>query len=66
MTTQFTIALPDDRLLKLQELATRLHITPEELVRASIEDIVTRPEGEFQRAAEFVLKKNDELYRRLA
>lgn len=66
MMTQFTIALPDDRLLKLKELAARLRITPEDLVRASIEDLVTRPEGEFQRATDFVLKKNAELYRRLA
>ncbi|NUO83718.1 DNA-binding protein [candidate division KSB1 bacterium] len=62
----FTITLPDERLLKLQEMATRLHITPEELVRASIEEIFTRPEEEFERAAGFVLKKNAELYRRLA
>ncbi len=66
MMAQFTVALPDERLLKLQEMARRLHITPEELVRASIEEIITRPEEEFERAAGFVLKKNAELYRRLA
>ncbi len=66
MMTQFTIALPDDRLLKLKELATRLRLTPEDLVRASIEEIVTRPVDEFERAADFILTKNAELYRRLA
>jgi predicted transcriptional regulator len=66
MMTQFTIALPDDRLLKLKELATRLRLTPEDLVRASIEEIVSRPVDEFERAANFVLTKNAELYRRLA
>ena len=66
MMTQFTIALPDDRLLKLKELATRLRLTPEDLVRASIEEIVSRPVDEFERAADFVLAKNAELYRRLA
>lgn len=66
MMTQFTIALPDDRLLKLKELATRLRLTPEDLVRASIEEIVTRPVDEFERAADFVVTKNAELYRRLA
>lgn len=66
MMTQFTITIPDDRMLRLQELATRLQITPEELVRASIEEIVSRPEGEFERAADYILKKNTELYHRLA
>ena len=41
-------------------------ITPEELVRISIEEMLTRPEEEFQRALEHVLNKNAELYRRLA
>jgi hypothetical protein len=40
-------------------------ITPEELVRASVEDLLGRPE-EFQKAVDYVLKKNEELYQRLA
>jgi len=64
--TSITIAIPDDRLLKLKEMAARFQLTPEELVRASIEEIITRPEDVFQRAVSYVLKKNAELYRRLA
>ncbi len=64
--TSITIAVPDDRLLKLQELAARFQITPEELVRVSLEEILTRPEDAFQRTVSYVLKKNAELYRRLA
>jgi len=61
-----TITLPDDRLLKLRETATHLKVSPEELVQVSIEELLTRPEEAFQRAVDYVLKKNAELYRRLA
>ena len=64
--TNITIAVPDDRLLKLKEIAARLQVTPEELVRVSIEEILTRPEEAFQRAVNYVLQKNAELHRRLA
>ncbi len=44
-----TIALPDDRLQQLKETATQLKVSPEELVRISIEELLTRPEDAFQR-----------------
>ncbi len=61
-----TIALPDDRLLKLKETAERLGVAPEELVRVSIEELLTRPDQAFDQAVDYILKKNAELYRRLA
>ncbi|MGE0824302.1 MAG: DNA-binding protein [Candidatus Binatia bacterium] len=61
-----TIALPDDCLRRLEDLASRLHTTPEELVLTGIEALLTRSEEEFHRASEFVLAKNIELYKRLA
>lgn len=64
--TNITIAIPDDRLLRLKEIADRLQITSENLVRVSLDEILTRPEEAFQRAVKYVLKKNAELYRRLA
>lgn len=64
--TTITISLSDDRLQKLKELATRFKVAPEELVRASLEELLTRPEEEFRRTLEYVLNKNAELYRRLA
>jgi hypothetical protein len=60
------ISLPEDRLRKLEDLARRYGIQPEELVRASIEELIARPEEEFRRVLDFVLNKNAELYRRLA
>lgn len=66
MMTTITVALPDDRLLQLKELAKSFGIPPEELVRVSIEELLTRPEDAFRQTVEYVLKKNAELYRRLA
>lgn len=61
-----TINILDERLQRLEELAARLKTTPEELVRASVEDLLTRNEEEFQIKLNYLLKKNEELYRRLA
>ncbi|MFN3741189.1 MAG: DNA-binding protein [Anaerolineales bacterium] len=61
-----TIVLSDDRLKELQQIATRFHVTPEELVRVSLEELLSRPEEDFRRALEYVLRKNTELYQRLA
>lgn len=60
-----TITLPDDRLARLQEIAKRFSTTPEELVRVSIDELLARPDEAFEQAADRVLEKNAELYRRL-
>jgi len=64
--TTLTITLPDDRLAKLQEMAARLNVTPEELATTSITELLTRPDDTFQQAMSYVLKKNADLYRRLS
>ena len=64
--TTFTITLPDERLKKLEELAERFRVAPEDLVRASLEELLTRPLDDFQKIIERVLTKNAELYKRLA
>ena len=61
-----TVSLTEEKLLKLQELAARLTISPEELVRIGVEELLALPDGEFLRAMDYVLKKNAELYQRLA
>jgi hypothetical protein len=61
-----TITLPEDRFAQLRETAGRLGLAPEELARASIEDLLTLPDEMFRRILENVLKKNAELYHRLA
>jgi hypothetical protein len=64
--TTITISLPDDRIAKLKALAERAGVAPEELLRANVEAWLARPDEDFLRAAEYVLRKNAELYRRLA
>lgn len=47
--TTLTISLADDQLAKLQEKANRIGVSPEELARASIEDLLARPDDTFER-----------------
>ena len=61
-----TITLADDRLAQLQEMAARFQVSLEELVRVGVEELLAQPGDVFQRALTAVLKKNAELYRRLA
>ena len=63
--TIITITLPDERVSTLKEPATHLGVTPEELVQVSIEELLARPADDFQRAVDYVLKKNADLYQRL-
>jgi hypothetical protein len=64
--TTMTIDLPPERWQQLIDLAQRLGVTPEALVQASIDDMLTQSDAAFRQALEHVLTKNAELYRRLA
>ena len=64
--TTLTITLSDERVKKLQEIADRFRVAPEELVRASLEELLSRPLDDFQQALDRVLSKNADLYKRLA
>ena len=64
--TTITVSISDDRMQKLRERASHYHIAPEELVRVSLDDLLTRSEEDFRQAVEYVLRKNTELYQRLA
>ncbi len=64
--SDITINLPAERLAKLKEMASAYGITAEELVRASIDQLIVGPDEEFRKAADYVLKKNEELYQRLS
>ncbi len=55
--TTLTIALPADHLAKLQEMAARLHGTPEPRAATSIEELLAQPKETFQQALDYVLKK---------
>ncbi|WP_009631486.1 hypothetical protein [Synechocystis sp. PCC 7509] len=61
-----TIDISESQLQKLQDLAKIHGIPPEALLRASVEDLLTSAKSDFTDAANYVLNKNAELYRRLA
>lgn len=61
-----TVTLSEDRLQNIQELARKFNIVPEELLRVSFEELVARPQDDFQKALEYVLETYKELYKRLA
>ena len=61
-----TINLSDEEWSKLAEKAARVGISVEELVRTRVEELITRPNPAFERAADYVLKKDAELYERLS
>jgi len=63
--TRSSICLTDSP-SELEEIAGRLDVTPEDLARVSIEELLALPEETFRQAAEYVLRKNAELYNRLA
>jgi len=51
---------------RLRLAAERLGLTPEDLARAAIADLLATPDDEFKVATDRVLRKNEALYRRLA
>lgn len=60
------IMLSDERLAVLQELADRYQISTEDLIRAGIDDLISRTDAEFRDTLKHVMDKNSELYDRLA
>ena len=62
----FKLQLSEQTTSKLKEAAERLGITPEQLLSLSIEEKLAQIEDEFRRSAEYGLKKNADLYRRLS
>ncbi len=51
---------------RLREEAERLGVAPEDLARAAVADLLSGQREDFRSAADYVLRKNEELYRRLA
>jgi hypothetical protein len=60
------IELTEPQANRLREEATRLGVAPEDLARAAVTDLLSTPGEDFRAAADYVLRKNEELYRRLA
>jgi cephalosporin-C deacetylase-like acetyl esterase len=58
------IELSANQTLALTDAAKRLQVS--ELAAAAVRDLVAQPRADFDAAAERILNKNQELYRRLA
>jgi hypothetical protein len=64
--TTLTVTIDDRKAAALKDRAEHFELPLEDLLVASIENLVTQPEKEFEQAVKHVLDKNRELYRRLA
>lgn len=64
--SSITINLQAEQAARLRDIADRLGISVEDLARGSIEELLAAPDERFEQAAEYVLKKNEDLYGRLA
>lgn len=60
-----SFAIPDDKAEQLTAAARERGVALEDLLRQITDDFLARKE-EFKSASEYVLRKNAELYRRLA
>jgi len=61
-----TVQIGEAKSRALRERAMRYNLNPEQLLAASLEDLIGQPDSDFDEAAQRVLSKNKELYRRLA
>ena len=64
--TSITLQIEDRKAEALREKAERLGLRAEQLLMASVDDLVAQPDPDFDAAARRVLSKNKELYERLA
>lgn len=60
------VDVPDAQATKLCDEAARLGVPLAQLATAAVVDLVERAADDFEQAAKYVLRKNEELYRRLA
>ena len=64
--TTMTLQIDDEKANALRAKAQRVGLEPEQLLRASLDDLIGQPDDDFDQAASRVLSKNRELYQRLA
>jgi len=60
------IELPEEAIEKLKQLADERNTSPEDLVIQTVLDLLAQPDEELEHELDYLLKKHDELLRRLA
>ncbi len=63
---KLAIELSDQQMMHLREQADRPGLEPQQLALAAVADLLAAEGSDFESAAQRVLEKNRELYRRLA
>lgn len=63
--TKFSLELSDDETRRLRERARDAALSPEQVLVAGIKQWLNSPHSDFVEAAEYVLRKNADLYKRL-
>jgi hypothetical protein len=64
--TRITVEIEDSKAAILKAKAKKFGLLPDQFVTASIEDLISQPDPDFEAAMLRVLAKNQELYKRLA
>jgi len=64
--SQITINLTEDKIKQIQEIADKVGLSTEQLLEIKINDWLKENKPDFSQAANYVLKKNSELYKRLS
>lgn len=63
---RITVEIDDNKAALLKEKAKKFGLLPDQFVTASIDELIGRPEPEFEDALRKVIIKNKDLYKRLA
>jgi hypothetical protein len=63
---RITVEIEDSKATLLKQKADKFGLLPDQFVTATIEDLISQPEPDFEAAMHRVLSKNKELYDRLA
>ena len=61
-----TLNIDETKIESLKKTAIKVGITPEDLIKASLEDFLSRPADDFSKSLKYLLNKNKELYKRLS
>ena len=64
--TTITLHMEDEKKHELQQRAKDLGLSFENFLKLVFDDVLSRPDENFKQAMSYTLKKNEELYKRLA
>ena len=60
------VELDDKKIDALNKQANQLGISTQQLINATFDDLLSKPDSDFEKAMNYILKKNKKLYEKLA